>query len=58
LDDDEEEGDDTTLLLGTERSHSTPRVKGTSASKAFFMLSKAFVGTGVLFLPVLYSPNI
>jgi solute carrier family 36 (proton-coupled amino acid transporter) len=27
------------------------RIKGTSDSKAFFMLTKAFVGTGVLFLP-------
>ncbi|KAI8923811.1 transmembrane amino acid transporter protein-domain-containing protein [Entophlyctis helioformis] len=28
-----------------------PNVTGTSESKAFFMLLKAFVGTGVLFLP-------
>jgi proton-coupled amino acid transporter len=27
------------------------QVQGTSAKKAFFMLLKAFIGTGVLFLP-------
>ncbi|KAI9344907.1 transmembrane amino acid transporter protein-domain-containing protein [Obelidium mucronatum] len=30
-------------------------VKGTSAKKAFFMLMKSFVGTGVLFLPKAFS---
>lgn len=30
---------------------STIKIKGTSEPKAFFMLLKAFVGTGVLFLP-------
>ncbi|KAJ3345652.1 neutral amino acid transporter [Entophlyctis luteolus] len=30
-------------------------VKGTSSSKAFFMCIKAFVGTGVLFLPKAFS---
>ncbi|KAJ3240723.1 neutral amino acid transporter [Chytriomyces hyalinus] len=32
-----------------------PNVKGTSAKKAFFMLMKSFVGTGVLFLPKAFS---
>ncbi|KAJ3258800.1 neutral amino acid transporter [Chytriomyces hyalinus] len=33
----------------------SPNVKGTSAQKAFFMLIKSFVGTGVLFLPKAFS---
>lgn len=58
--DDEEEGDD----LEEEQGEGAPllraksqtpsqmaQVHGTSAKKAFFMLLKAFVGTGVLFLP-------
>ena len=43
---------ETTPLVARQRTSSTNRVKGTSPSKAFFMLVKAFVGTGVLFLPV------
>lgn len=31
------------------------RVQGTSESKAFFMLIKAFVGTGILFLPKAFA---
>lgn len=49
-------GDESAPLLQTQRSiHSqmSKVVKGTSESKAFFMLTKAFVGTGVLFLPVI-----
>jgi proton-coupled amino acid transporter len=45
--DDEEPLDEVAPLLPEQ----TPHVKGTSNSKAFFMLTKAFVGTGVLFLP-------
>lgn len=48
--DEEEFLEDTAPLLRRSRSTSD-RVKGTSDSKAFFMLAKAFVGTGVLFLP-------
>jgi proton-coupled amino acid transporter len=33
------------------RQHSMQSIQGTSEAKAFFMLLKAFVGTGVLFLP-------
>ncbi|KAL3900952.1 MAG: hypothetical protein SGCHY_000963 [Lobulomycetales sp.] len=39
-----------TPLLARSLSEST-LVKGTSPSKAFFMIMKAFIGTGVLFLP-------
>eukprot|EP00842_Homolaphlyctis_polyrhiza_P006311 jgi/Hompol1/6681/HPOL_005045-RA len=45
---------ETTPLLGSNPPAHVPVVddiKGTSPSKAFFMLLKAFVGTGVLFLP-------
>jgi proton-coupled amino acid transporter len=50
-------GQDPEQGLASERSPLLPRTKsatsvqGTSAKKAFFMLLKAFVGTGVLFLP-------
>jgi proton-coupled amino acid transporter len=47
--DDENPGEGTALIRPRV---SITHVKGTSPSKAFFMLSKAFVGTGVLFLPV------
>ena len=49
------DSDETTALLRNRlpRTNSTtiPAVHHTSESKAFFMLLKAFVGTGVLFLP-------
>jgi proton-coupled amino acid transporter len=44
---DVEDGEGAPLL----RTQSMQSLKGTSESKAFFMLLKAFVGTGVLFLP-------
>ncbi|KAJ3020790.1 UNVERIFIED_CONTAM: neutral amino acid transporter [Siphonaria sp. JEL0065] len=50
------------LRSQSQRSTTTARgvaeasnVKGTSARKAFFMLMKSFVGTGVLFLPKAFS---
>ncbi|KAI8854095.1 transmembrane amino acid transporter protein-domain-containing protein [Chytridium lagenaria] len=50
--------DETAPLLNGQRAArpgtATP-VHGTSAKKAFFMLMKAFVGTGVLFLPKAFS---
>lgn len=49
-------GDQAPLLRNSRNAMA--RVKGTSESKAFFMLSKAFVGTGVLFLPVLHSTHL
>jgi proton-coupled amino acid transporter len=49
--DEENPGEGTSLLRP--RPSSIRAVKGTSDSKAFFMLTKAFVGTGVLFLPVI-----
>jgi len=53
--DDEEDGEedeDAPLLRTKSRTPSqNTQVQGTSAKKAFFMLLKAFVGTGVLFLP-------
>ncbi|KAJ3109775.1 neutral amino acid transporter [Phlyctochytrium planicorne] len=55
------EGQETTPLLGSgnrnsmNRPTTNSRVQGTSAKKAFFMLMKAFVGTGVLFLPKAFS---
>ncbi|KAJ3327429.1 neutral amino acid transporter [Blyttiomyces sp. JEL0837] len=45
----------TPLVGGRARAPSTTPVHGTSAKKAFFMLMKAFVGTGVLFLPKAFS---
>jgi proton-coupled amino acid transporter len=50
---DEEEATERTPLVRNRsvRGLPTPSVSGTSESKAFFMLVKAFVGTGVLFLP-------
>ncbi|KAJ1551318.1 neutral amino acid transporter, partial [Nowakowskiella sp. JEL0078] len=39
----------------TPRPPSIASVTGTSASKAYFMLLKAFVGTGVLFLPKAFA---
>ncbi|KAJ3213101.1 neutral amino acid transporter [Dinochytrium kinnereticum] len=46
-------------LLGTRAAPVRPGtatpVHGTSSKKAFFMLMKAFVGTGVLFLPKAFS---
>jgi proton-coupled amino acid transporter len=55
---DEEAPDETTPLVpGGQRgrTQSATPVTGTSAKKAFFMLMKAFVGTGVLFLPKAFS---
>ncbi|KAI9204110.1 transmembrane amino acid transporter protein-domain-containing protein [Polychytrium aggregatum] len=49
-----QEPDEATPLV----RRSTPSLKtmqGTSAKKAFFLLMKAFVGTGVLFLPKAFS---
>ncbi|KAJ3281828.1 neutral amino acid transporter [Rhizoclosmatium sp. JEL0117] len=40
---------------GSGRVPEATNVKGTSAKKAFFMLMKSFVGTGVLFLPKAFS---
>ncbi|KAJ3368014.1 neutral amino acid transporter [Kappamyces sp. JEL0680] len=55
--DTEDEGENAPLLQ--RQSSGTvahgPSVEGTSESKAFFMLVKAFVGTGVLFLPKAFS---
>jgi proton-coupled amino acid transporter len=48
----EEQGEETRLLRSKSQTPSQlAQVQGTSAKKAFFMLLKAFVGTGVLFLP-------
>ncbi|KAJ3218104.1 neutral amino acid transporter [Dinochytrium kinnereticum] len=53
--------ENTPLLGGSTRSVMQARpgtatpVHGTSSKKAFFMLMKAFVGTGVLFLPKAFS---
>lgn len=41
----------TPLITRSRTSTTSTAVQGTSAQKAFFMLLKAFVGTGVLFLP-------
>ncbi|KAI8853804.1 transmembrane amino acid transporter protein-domain-containing protein [Chytridium lagenaria] len=50
---------ESTSLLGGSRATVRPGpatpVHGTSTKKAFFMLMKAFVGTGVLFLPKAFS---
>ncbi|KAJ3169710.1 neutral amino acid transporter [Irineochytrium annulatum] len=43
------------LRGGSQNVRSSAAVHGTSAKKAFFMLIKAFVGTGVLFLPKAFS---
>ncbi|KAJ3325387.1 neutral amino acid transporter [Boothiomyces sp. JEL0866] len=42
-------------LLPRASSTTNTTVKGTSEAKAFFMMVKAFVGTGVLFLPKAFS---
>ncbi len=52
-DDIEQLGEDAPLLQRQPSASSA--VQGTSESKAFFMLVKAFVGTGVLFLPKAFS---
>ncbi|KAI8803871.1 transmembrane amino acid transporter protein-domain-containing protein [Cladochytrium replicatum] len=60
LSSDDGAGDEDDPLL-TPRPSALPRppsiatVHGTSAKKAFFMLIKAFVGTGVLFLPKAFA---
>lgn len=46
---------DSTPLLGRSRTPSVSPIQGTSEKKAFFMLLKAFVGTGVLFLPKAFA---
>jgi proton-coupled amino acid transporter len=46
-----EANNETSPLLQRQASNTITPVKGTSEAKAFFMLLKAFVGTGVLFLP-------
>jgi proton-coupled amino acid transporter len=50
-----EEAHETAPLLQRQNSSTVTSVKGTSESKAFFMLLKAFVGTGVLFLPKAFA---
>ncbi len=40
---------------GSGNHHRPLNHKGTSAKKAFFMVLKAFVGTGVLFLPSAFA---
>jgi proton-coupled amino acid transporter len=42
-------------LLERQSSTNLAAIKGTSQAKAFFMLLKAFVGTGILFLPKAFS---
>lgn len=49
--DSEQPASETTPLMSKSRASSSTAIHGTSANKAFFMLIKAFVGTGVLFLP-------
>ncbi|KAI8913262.1 transmembrane amino acid transporter protein-domain-containing protein [Gorgonomyces haynaldii] len=51
----EPSNENTPLLRASSTTRSVPHVKGTSESKAFFMLTKAFVGTGVLFLPSAFA---
>ena len=56
----DEEGDENQPLLASSaaprsRIASQTHIKGTTEKKAFFMLMKAFVGTGVLFLPKAFS---
>lgn len=55
--DTEDEGENAPLLQRQSSGTAAhgPSVEGTSESKAFFMLVKAFVGTGVLFLPKAFS---
>ncbi|KAI8824239.1 transmembrane amino acid transporter protein-domain-containing protein [Fimicolochytrium jonesii] len=61
-DDDEDDGffneneeDGETRPLVRSRTPSVAAIQGTSAKKAFFMVLKAFVGTGVLFLPKAFA---
>ncbi|KAI8916608.1 transmembrane amino acid transporter protein-domain-containing protein [Powellomyces hirtus] len=42
-------------LISRSRTPSVAALHGTSAKKAFFMVLKAFVGTGVLFLPKAFA---
>ncbi|KAJ3287514.1 neutral amino acid transporter [Borealophlyctis nickersoniae] len=51
---DEEPAEDTPLVPRS-RTPSVAAIHGTSDKKAFFMLLKAFVGTGVLFLPKAFA---
>lgn len=51
----EEDLGETQPLVPRSRTPSVAAVHGTSAKKAFFMVLKAFVGTGVLFLPKAFS---
>ncbi|KAJ3040130.1 neutral amino acid transporter [Rhizophlyctis rosea] len=49
-----EDANETTPLVRS-RTPSMATIQGTSQKKAFFMLLKAFVGTGVLFLPKAFA---
>ncbi|KND00671.1 uncharacterized protein SPPG_03794 [Spizellomyces punctatus DAOM BR117] len=51
----EEEAGENEPLIQRSRTPSIAAVHGTSAKKAFFMVLKAFVGTGVLFLPKAFA---
>lgn len=48
---DEEDGLPETQPLLRPANSTSAMIEGTSGKKAFFMLLKAFVGTGILFLP-------